>query len=338
MRPVFPFTAIVGQDQMKLGLILNAINPSIGGMLIRGEKGTAKSTAVRGMAALLPKIQVVEGCPFNCDPDSKEKLCPQCRAKKGSLPRISRPGTVVELPINATEDRVAGTLDFEYAIKSGKKRFEPGLLARANRAILYVDEVNLLDDHIVDILLDSAAMGVNIVEREGVGYVHPAQFILVGTMNPEEGDLRPQLLDRFGLCAAITGIMDKHGRVELVRRWSEFESNPESFLDKSKKDEQKLCNKINQARKLLLQTKIPGKILLQIANIAVEIGVDGHRADLVMMKAAKTMAAFNGRTRTTTQDVLDVAQLALYHRVRRKPFDETGLDMDLVRAAAEHEL
>jgi Mg-chelatase subunit ChlI len=335
MLPAYPFSAIVGQDQLKLGLMLNAVNPAIGGMLIRGEKGTGKSTAVRALAALLPEQTVVRDCPFNCDPDDRDRLCPQCLARGGDLPRETRPGRVVELPINATEDRVAGTLDLTHVLKTGEKRFEPGLLAAAHRAVLYVDEVNLLDDHIVDILLDSAAMGVNIVEREGVGYSHPARFILVGTMNPEEGDLRPHLLDRFGLCAAIGGIEDRAGRVALIRRRHDFENDPEAFLAKFAPAEQTLKARIAEAGRLLGRVTISDGILSRIADISLAVGVDGHRADLVMMKAAAARAALEGRTEVGLDDVLETASLALYHRVRRQPFDETGLDMNLVRMAAE---
>ncbi len=335
MKLTFPFTALVGQDQMRMGLILNAINPRIGGVLIRGEKGTAKSTAVRALAALLPEIDVVEDCSFSCDPDVPAKYCPQCmeRAQGEKLPRAKRRTKVVELPINATEDRVVGTLDLEHALKKGEKRFEPGVLAQANRGILYVDEVNLLDDHIVDILLDSAAMGVNTVEREGVSYSHPAEFILVGTMNPEEGELRPQLLDRFGLCVAITGIANLNDRVEVVKRWGAYETDPEEFYKQWKAEEEKLAEKIVAARKLLPEVDMPNQILEKIASIAIEIGVDGHRADLVMMKSAKTMAAFHGSSYATEDDVISSAELALYHRVRRKPFEEILLDMDMVQAA-----
>jgi len=334
MKLTFPFTAIVGQQQMKMGLILNAINPRIGGVLIRGEKGTAKSTAVRALAALLPEMDIVENCPFSCDPDQPAKWCNLCRerAKEGSLPRSKRQTRVVELPINATEDRVVGTLDLEHALKKGEKRFEPGVLAQANREILYVDEVNLLDDHIVDILLDSAAMGVNTVEREGVSYTHPAEFILVGTMNPEEGELRPQLLDRFGLCVAITGITNCDERVGVVKRWGAYETDPEGFYKQWEQEENKLADKIVSARKLLPNVEMPETILEKIAQIAIEIGVDGHRADLVMMKSSKTMAAFNGRTSASEDDVLSSAELALYHRVRRKPFEEILLNMEVVNA------
>jgi len=333
MKQHYPFAAIVGQKMMKTGLILNAINPQIGGVLIRGEKGTAKSIAVRGLAALLSEINVVEGCPFNCDPDLPAKFCSLCQARsaRGAIHATKRPARVVELPINATEDRVVGTLDLEHALKKGEKRFEPGLLAHANRGILYVDEVNLLDDHIVDILLDSAAMGVNIVEREGVSYSHMAKFILVGTMNPEEGELRPQLLDRFGLCVNISGIGDTAERIEIVKRWHDYESDPEAFYEKWRSEEEKLSRKVVDARKLLPGIALSDAVLEKIAAIAVAIGVDGHRADLVMMKAGKTLAAFHGRTTITDDDILLGAELALYHRVRRKPFDEIRLDMSIVR-------
>jgi magnesium chelatase subunit I len=245
---------------------------------------------------------------------------------------VRRRKRVVELPINATEDRVAGTLDLEHALKFGEKRFEPGLLAQANRGILYVDEVNLLDDHNVDILLDSAAMGVNTVEREGVSYSHDARFILVGTMNPEEGTLRPQLLDRFGLCIAVAGISDASQRVEIVQRWEAYEEDPVRFFKQWKAKEEEFSMRIVAAQKLMPRVRIAETLLRKIATLSVEIGVDGHRADLVMAKAAKTLAAFEGRTEVTGKDVLSVAELALYHRVRRTPFDETGVDMDLVKA------
>src|SRR4030088_1708419 len=231
-RFVYPFSAIVGQDKMKLALVLNAIHPAIGGVLIRGEKGTGKSTAVRALARLLPELNVVADCPYRCDPDASESLCSDCQdrlARGETRPRARRGMRVVELPINASEDRVVGAIDIEAAIKSGERRFEPGVLAEANRNILYVDEVNLLDDHLVDVLLDAAAMGVNVVEREGGSVWHPARFILVGTMNPEEGELRPQLLDRFGLCVDVTGIRDVKDRVEIIERREAWEDDPEGF-------------------------------------------------------------------------------------------------------------
>jgi len=328
-RRVFPFTAIVGQDKMKLGLVLNAINPKLSGVLIRGEKGTAKSTAVRALAALLPEIEVVADCPFRCDPRETAKLCPNCRDKKDAgeeLPAATDKMKVVDLPINATEDRVVGTLDLEHAIQKGEKRFEPGVLADANRGILYVDEVNLLDDHIVDVLLDSAAMGVNTVEREGVSYTHPAEFILVGTMNPEEGELRPQLLDRFGLCVQIAGINEQEDRVEIVKRWAEYEDDPDGLAGKLAEAEADLAGRIVKAKEILSEVNISDEILMRIANISIALGVDGHRSDLVMMKAAKTIAAYGGRKAAKAEDVDACVDLALAHRMRRRPFEDIVLD------------
>src|SRR5881409_201410 len=249
-RHSFPFTAMVGQESMKLALILNAIVPTIGGVLIRGEKGTGKSTAVRALARLLPEHDVVEGCHFGCDPTDQDALCADCRARlkaAGTLPHHKRRMRVVELPINASEDRVVGTIDIEAALRSGAKRFEPGVLAEANRNILYVDEVNLLDDHIVDVLLDAAAMGVNVIEREGVSYSHPAGFILVGTMNPEEGELRPQLLDRFGLCVDVEGIRDIGQRVQIVERREEWESDAAAFSERFAAQDAEIGQRIAEA-------------------------------------------------------------------------------------------
>jgi magnesium chelatase subunit I len=329
VKKVYPFAAIVGQEEMKKGLLLNAVNPKLSGILIRGEKGTAKSTAVRALAALLPEIEVVSDCPFGCDPDDVTTMCTECRERIAAgeeLPRARRKMRVVDLPVSATEDRVVGTLDIEQAIKKGEKHFEPGVLAQANRGILYVDEVNLLDDHIVDVLLDSAAMGVNTVEREGVSFTHPANFILVGTMNPEEGELRPQLLDRFGLCVNITGVLDPALRVEVVRRRAAFEDDPEKFAREWEAEEEKLRRQIVAAKALLPQVVISDEMLFLIARIAIEMGVDGHRADLVMMKAAKTMAALNGREEVSEEDVHQSVDLALLHRMRRKPFQELAID------------
>ncbi|MGB9792860.1 MAG: ATP-binding protein, partial [Thermacetogeniaceae bacterium] len=328
-RYTYPFTAIVGQEEMKLALLLNAVNPKLGGVLIRGEKGTAKSTAVRALADLLPEIQVVADCRFGCDPDDITTMCSSCRERleRGeALPRAWRKMRVVDLPVSATEDRVVGTLDLEEAIKKGEKRFEPGVLAEANRGILYVDEVNLLDDHIVDVLLDSAAMGVNTVEREGVSFTHPANFILVGTMNPEEGELRPQLLDRFGLCVQIEGIHDPVQRVEVIRRRVAFEEDPAGFCAAWEGEQEKLRQQILEAKKLLKRVQVPEEMLYLIARTAIEMGVDGHRADIIMLKAAKTMAALQGREEVTEEDIRSTADLALRHRMRRKPFQEMELD------------
>ncbi|WP_425059980.1 Magnesium-chelatase 38 kDa subunit [Sporomusa carbonis] len=339
-KPInYPFAAIVGQDSMKKGLMLNVINPRLSGILIRGEKGTAKSTAVRALAELLPEIDVVADCPFHCDPDQPLTHCPKCheRYEQGEvLPRAKRPMKVVNLPVSATEDRVVGTLDIEHAIKFGEKKFEPGVLAEANRGILYVDEVNLLDDHIVDVLLDAAAMGVNTVEREGVSFSHPAQFILVGTMNPEEGELRPQLLDRFGLCVTIEGIADPAKRVEVIKRRTAFEENQEKFAAAWEAEQGKLREKIVAAQQLLPAVSYDDDVLYNIADIAVQMGVDGHRADLVMLKAAKALAALNGRDKVERSDVAEVVELALMHRMRKKPFQEIGSDQKKLQEVMSH--
>ncbi len=295
-RDIYPFTAIVAQVLMKEALILNVINPRIGGVLIRGEKGTAKSTAVRALADLLP--------------DKK----------------------VVELPISSTEDRVVGTLDIEHTLKTGEKRFEPGVLAEADGNILYVDEVNLLDDHIVDLLLDAAAMGVNIVEREGISYSHPARFVLVGTMNPEEGDLRPQLLDRFGLTVEVVGEQKLEDRVEVIRRRLAFEENPQEIYNDYRAEQEKLAHNIEHARELLNRVSLQDQLLELTAELAIKLGVDGHRADITIIKTAKTLAAYRLRTEVTQQDIIRAAELVLPHRMRRKPFEESSLDFtDLSR-------
>jgi magnesium chelatase subunit D len=328
---VFPFTAIVGQEKMKMALLLNAINPNLGGVLIRGEKGTAKSTAVRALAALLPSIEMVSDCPFNCSPHDKKEMCDGCkkRIETGEAPPIViRKVKMVDLPLGATEDRVVGTLDIEHAIKKGEKIFEPGILAEANRGILYVDEVNLLDDHLVDVLLDAAAMGVNIVEREGVSYSHPARFILVGTMNPEEGELRPQLLDRFGLCVNIQGISEIQDRIEVVKRRVRYESEPLTFNEEWQKEEEKLRNRIVKAMELLFCVTYSEEILSLVAQIAVDMGVDGHRADIAMIKTARTIAAYHERTEVTEEDVRLAAELVLPHRMRRKPFQKPEAEQE----------
>lgn len=320
---VFPFTAIVGQEDMKKALILNAINPNLGGVLIRGEKGTAKSTAARGLAFLLPEIEVVKDCRFNCHPYNIQNMCEECRnrmAKGEKLPIIRRRRHVVDLPLGATEDRVIGTLDIERAIKQGHKVFEPGILAEVNRGILYVDEVNLLDDHIVDVLLDAAAMGVNIVEREGISFTHPARFILIGTMNPEEGELRPQLLDRFGLCVEIKGITEITQRMEIVHRWMEFERDPYAFENRWQKQQDLLRDAILKAKEILPQVTYSDRILELVTRIATNMGVDGHRADIFMLKVAKTLASYHERTEIEDIDIKEAARLVLSHRMGRRPF------------------
>lgn len=331
MPPIYPFTAIVGQDRMKRALVLNAVDPRIGGVLIRGERGTAKSTAARALAALLPHVAVVCDCRFGCDPDRPTTWCTDCRERssKGEvLPVELHPTPFVNLPVSATEDRVVGTLDIEKAIQKGERHFEPGVLAAANRGLLYIDEVNLLDDHVVDLLLDSAAMGMNIVEREGISFTHPARFILVGTMNPEEGDLRPQLLDRFALAVEIHGIHNARERVLIMERNLEFESDAEIFRDQWMPSEKELSLQIEQARTLVDQVDYTHRDLLSIAALSASLNVDGHRADLVILKAARAHAAFEGRNSITERDIALAAELALPHRIRRGPFHQTEISME----------
>ena len=328
---IFPFTAIVNQEEMKLSLILNVIDPSIGGVLIMGEKGTAKSTTVRALADLLPEMETVN-CRFNCAPQGP--FCTDCLEKiqKGeNLEIINKKMRVVELPLGITEDRVVGSLDIEEAIKKGEKRFSPGILAEANRNFLYVDEVNLLEDHIVDLLLDSAAMGINVVEREGVSFVHPARFILVGTMNPEEGELRPQLLDRFGLCVEVYSIKDKLLRVEILRRKAEYDRDPRSFIEKWLPEQRQLAQKIMRAKETLKKIEINDDIISKIVDITAELNLDGHRADIVMLKAAKAHAAFNERDRITTEDIRKVAPLCLRHRLKRLPFEDISQESERLK-------
>jgi len=323
---IYPFTALVGQEDMKLALILNAINPTIGGVLIKGEKGTAKSTAVRALANVLPEYEVVADCPYNCPPTRPEEMCRECAARYAiapdSLPRAKRKMRVINLPINASEDRVVGTLDLEKALKQGELHFSPGVLAEANRNIIYIDEVNLLDDHIVDLLLDAAAMGVNIVEREGISYSHPSRFILVGTMNPEEGDLRPQLLDRFGLSVGIVGIKNIMQRVEIVERRRRYEQSPENFLTEYADAEQELASQITTAVAHLVNLSVPRPILELIARLNIELDIDGHRGDIVTGKTAQAYAAFTGAENLTPEHVRKVAEMALSHRLQTTPFEQ----------------
>jgi len=331
MPPIYPFTAIVGQERMKRALILNAVDPRIGGVLIRGERGTAKSTAARALAALLPSVAVVKDCRFGCDPDRPTTWCTECRERVSSgesLPVELRTTPFINLPVSATEDRVVGTLDIEKAIQKGERHFEPGVLAAANRGLLYIDEVNLLDDHVVDLLLDSAAMGMNIVEREGISFAHPARFILVGTMNPEEGDLRPQLLDRFALSVDIRGIREARERVLIIERNLSFESNPDGFRQYWLDKENDLSQQIDHARTLVDQTSYTRRDLLSIAALSASLNVDGHRADLVILKTARAHAAFEGRKAITDRDIALAAELALPHRVKRGPFHQAEISME----------
>jgi Mg-chelatase subunit ChlI len=327
-QAVFPFTAIVGQERMKRALILNAVNPSIGGVLIRGERGTAKSTAARALAALLPEIEMVADCRFRCNPNQPERFCDECRervARGEVLPVKRRRTRLIDLPVSATEDRVVGTLDIEKAIQKGERQFDPGVLAAANRGILYVDEVNLLDDHVVDLLLDSAAMGVNVVEREGISFQHPARFILVGTMNPEEGELRPQLLDRFALSVEVRGLANAEDRMAILERHIAFDADSETFRRQWMPREDELSDQIAAAKKIVDQVTYTHRDLFMIANLTAEMHVDGHRADLVILKAARAHAAFEGRKQITQRDILLAAELALPHRLKRGPFSETTM-------------
>ncbi len=335
-RKILPFTAIVGQEDMRLALILNTINPAIGGVLIRGEKGTAKSTAVRALADLLPEIEVVKGCPFNCNPHDEREMCDACyeRFVKGeALEVVRRKMPVVELPLGATEERVVGTLDVERAIKEGIKALEPGILAEANRGILYIDEVNLLDDHVADVLLDAAAMGVNIVEREGISVAHPSKFILIGTMNPEEGELRPQLLDRFGLQVEVESIDDVDKRVEIVKVVEYFDEDPEKFAYSFDDKQEEMKNRILHAKSLLRSVSISDDMLRMIARACVELGVKTHRAEIVVVRTAKALAAFNGRREVVRDDVKKAMMLALPHRMRRKPFESPTIEQQKIEEA-----
>ncbi|MFF8815621.1 putative cobaltochelatase [Streptomyces pactum] len=324
----YPFTAVVGMADMRLGLLLNAVSPAIGGVLVRGEKGTAKSTAVRALSAVLPEVTVVAGCRFSCDPAAPDPGCPDGPHETG--PGAARPTRMVELPVGASEDRVVGALDIERALTDGVKAFQPGLLADAHRGILYVDEVNLLGDHLIDVLLDAAAMGASHVEREGVSVRHAARFLLVGTMNPEEGELRPQLLDRFGLTVEVAASRDPDERVEVVRRRLAFDEDPEGFRARWAAEEEELRRRIAAARALLPRVVLGDGALRQIAAVCAAFEVDGMRADIVTARTATALAAWAGRAEVTTEDVRQAALLALPHRRRRNPFDAPGLDEELL--------
>lgn len=335
---VFPFTEVVGQENMKKALLLNVIDPGIGGVLIKGEKGTAKSTTVRSMNKVLPHRSVVKDCPFRCDFGRTDRYCPYCKdriAKGETLEAVPTRMRVIDLPLSATEDRVSGTLDLEHVLKTGEKKFEPGVLAAANGNILYVDEVNLLDDHLVDLLLDSAAMGVNYVEREGVSFSHPAKFVLIGTMNPEEGDLRPQLLDRFGLSLDIKGEKDVKMRAQVVRKRVEYDMDPEAFIAKCQKDLDAMTEKVEKAKALLPQVIADDSIIDAVVSVTIHFGIDGHRADITLLKAAKANAAFEGRTEVTKDDIRATAELVLAHRLKRRPFEDAGLDKEELEACLQ---
>jgi magnesium chelatase subunit I len=333
--PVYPFSAIVGQDDMKTALLATIIYPSIGGVLIRGEKGTAKSTAVRAVADLLPRRRVVRNCAFQCDFADTRNLCTSCReriAEGKVLEPLTVKMRVVELPLCATEDRVVGTLDIEHAITKGRKKFEPGVLALANGNILYVDEVNLLDDHIVDLLLDAAAMGTNFVEREGISYSHPSRFMLVGTMNPEEGDLRPQLLDRFGLAVDVEGEKDAGQRAEIIRRRLAFERDPAGFCQRYEAQQEDVRQRIERAKELVTTFEPDEKLLRTAVEISLTLGVDGHRSDLTLVKSAIAFAALDGRSIVNEEDIITAARLSLPHRMRRRPFEESRMEFETIRS------
>ena len=319
---------------MKLALILNVVDPSIGGVLIMGHRGTAKSTAVRALADLLPRITVVEGCAFNCDPAAERNLCADC-AERAALPKTTAPVSVVELPLGATEDRVCGTIDIERALTQGKKTFDPGLLARANRGFLYIDEVNLLEDHLVDLLLDVAATGRNRVEREGVSVEHPSNFVLVGSGNPEEGELRPQLLDRFGLHAEVVTEAYLDNRVKIIERREDYDRDPEAFAEEYAEDQEQLRKRITRARANLRKTTIERSILSKIAQLCVDLKVDGHRGELTIMRAARALAAFEGRRSVNESHVRRVSAMSLRHRLRRDVLDETAKSEKIEQAVDE---
>ncbi|KYH37843.1 MAG: magnesium chelatase [Candidatus Bathyarchaeota archaeon B24] len=333
-RVPFPFTAFVDQDDLKLALLLNAVNPSIGGVLIKGEKGSGKSTIVRALADLLPEIKVSEGCMFNCNPDNPAEMCENCfrRWKKGELKVAYRRMRVITVPLGITEDRLLGTLDIEKALREGVKAFQPGLLAEANRNILYIDEVNLLPDHIVDDILDAAASGWNIVERETISIAHPSRFLLIGTMNPEEGELRPQLLDRFPLSVTVTSVKDEKLRMEIVKRNLEFEEDPEGFRERYRPKQEELRRRIIEARRLLPKVKVPDAVIQLTVRLCISLEVDGHRPDIIILKAAKTLAAFEGKTVVEAPDVKKVAPLVLSHRTRRGGFREPATPEEIYKA------
>lgn len=323
---------------MKRALILNAIDMRIGGVLIRGERGTGKSTAARALAALLPEIDTIAESPFGDDPAHPETWSDEIRSRKERgepLTIVRRKIRFIDLPVSATEDRVVGTLDIEKAIQKGERHFDPGVLANANRGILYVDEVNLLDDHVVDLLLDSAAMGINVVEREGISFSHPARFILIGTMNPEEGDLRPQLLDRFALSVEVHGITDAAERMEILERHIAYESNPEEFRRRWSSAEQELSNRIAAAREIVDEVTYTRRDLYTIAAITSNLHIDGHRADLVILKAARAQAAFEGRRHVSNADILMAAELAIPHRLKRGPFADAQMSMAALEEQVE---
>ena len=334
-RVVFPFTAIVGQEEMKLALLLNVIDPKIGGVMIMGDRGTGKSTTIRALADLLPEISVVANDPFSSDPSDPDLMSDEVRQlleQGAQIPVAQKKVQMVDLPLGATEDRVCGTIDIEKALSEGVKAFEPGLLAKANRGILYVDEVNLLDDHLVDVLLDSAASGWNTVEREGISIRHPARFVLVGSGNPEEGELRPQLLDRFGMHAEIHTVKEPILRVQIVEQRADFDQNPPVFLEKYKPQQEALQEQIVNAQQLLLEVKIDYDLRVKISEVCSELDVDGLRGDIVSNRAAKALTAFEGRTEVTVDDIHRVITLCLRHRLRKDPLESIDSGYKVAKA------
>ncbi len=336
MAAAFPFSAIVGQEDMKRALLIAAVDPRVGGVLAFGDRGSGKSTAIRALAALLPKIDVVVGCPFRCDPAAPAPSCDYCSRQKSDARKSSQePAPVVDLPLGATEDRVVGALDLERALARGEKRFEPGLLARAHRGFLYIDEVNLLEDHIVDLLLDVAASGENVVEREGLSVRHPARFVLVGSGNPEEGELRPQLLDRFGLSVDVRTTADLRERIDVVKRRDAFDRNPEDFIRQWSRRDSAIRKKITAARERLPAIDAPDSTLEYAARLCMTLGSDGLRGELTLLRAARAFAALEGADVVGVTQVRAVAPMALRHRLRKDPLDESDGGARVERALAE---
>ncbi len=325
-RPVYPFSAIVGQEELKLALIVSAIDPSIGGVLAFGDRGTGKSTTVRSCAAIMPPLRAVRGCRFNCDPDAKDELCEECRAreKKGALHSRFIRVPVVDLPLGTTEDRVVGALDIERALARGEKAFETGLLARANRGFLYIDEVNLLEDHIVDLLLDVAASGENVVERDGISLRHPAHIVLIGSGNPEEGELRPQLLDRFGLSVEVVTPRDLQSRMQVVRCRDAFDRDPAGFVAAYRTENRKLRQRIGNAQKSLDTIEVSDPVLEATTRLCLALGTDGLRGELTLIRGARALASFEGAKSVAITHLRQIAPAALRHRLRRDPLDEAG--------------
>jgi len=333
MAMPFPFAAIVGQEDMKRALLMAAVEPLLGGVLIFGDRGTGKSTAVRALAQLLPKMEVRAGCRYNCVPAEPQEACPNCTSAASRKPAVIKLRTpMVDLPLGATEDRVCGSLDIERALVAGEKAFEPGLLAAAHRGFLYIDEINLLEDHLVDLLLDAAASGINVVEREGLSIRHAARFVLVGSGNPEEGDLRPQLLDRFGLSVEVGTIKDLQMRIDVIRRRDAYESDPVAFAATWAKHDAAIHDQVVAGRKILRQVEIPDLILSRMSQLCMRLGIDGMRGELTLMRAGRAAAALRGRMSVTWADIEDIASMVLCHRLRRDPLDDAGSAPRIERA------